>query len=256
LILSDRPAKQRLDILLVEKELVESRTRAQARILAGDVVVNEQRVDKPGTRVPSDATIRLKGPGHPYVSRGGLKLKAALDAWPGPVQNAVCLDVGASTGGFTDVLLREGAARVYAVDVGYGQLAWSLRSNADVINLERTHIRDLSSEDWELKASILVIDVSFISLLQVLPHALAHLAPNAWVYVLIKPQFEVGRQHVGRGGIVRDVAVRDATVERIMTGAERLGLQKRGLLESPIKGAEGNVEYVAAFLYQGRESRL
>jgi 23S rRNA (cytidine1920-2'-O)/16S rRNA (cytidine1409-2'-O)-methyltransferase len=251
--LSDRPVKQRLDILLVEKELVDSRTRAQARIIAGDVIVNDQRVDKPGTKVPSDAAIRLKGTGHPFVSRGGLKLKAALDEWPGPIQDAICLDVGASTGGFTDVLLREGAALVYAVDVGYGQLAWSLRSNANVINLERTHIRDLSSDDWESKASILVIDVSFISLLQVLPHALPHLDSNAWVYVLIKPQFEVGREHVGRGGIVRDVAVREATVARIVAGAERLGLQKRGLLESPIKGAEGNVEYVAGFLYSDHQ---
>jgi 23S rRNA (cytidine1920-2'-O)/16S rRNA (cytidine1409-2'-O)-methyltransferase len=249
MILPERPLKERLDLLLVQKELVETRTRAQARILAGEVIVNDHRIDKPGTKVPIDAEIRLKGSGNPYVSRGGMKLKAALDAWPAPVESAICLDVGASTGGFTDVLLQAGAQRIYAVDVGYGQLAWSLRTDPRVVNLERTHIRDLSSEDWEEKPTILVVDVSFISLLQALPHALPHLAPKAWLYVLIKPQFEVGRAHVGRGGIVRDLALREETVKRIVKGAEQLGLQKRGLLESPLKGADGNVEYIAGFLH-------
>lgn len=249
--MSNRPKKQRLDMLLVERELADSRNRAQARILAGEVVVDEQRIDKPGTKVSVDAQIRLKGSGNPYVSRGGLKLAAALKEWPGPVEKAVCLDVGASTGGFTDVLLQAGASHVYAVDVGFNQLAWKLRQHPLVTNLEKTHIQDLCSDDWTVRPSILVTDVSFISLLRVIPEALKHLADEAWLYLLIKPQFEVGRAHIGRGGIVRDERIRVETVERVISGLTQLGLEERGHQESPIQGAEGNVEYISAFRWTG-----
>lgn len=239
--------RQRIDVLLVERGLCESRARAQARILAGEVLVGEQRVDKPGTRVPVDADIRLKGEGLPYVSRGGLKLEAALDELGIDVEGAVCVDVGASTGGFTDVLLRRGARRVYAIDVGYGQLAWSLRQDPRVLCLERTNIRHLEVGALDPSPEVAVIDVSFISLTLVLPALLPHLARPAKVVALIKPQFEVGRQNVGKGGIVRDEAAREAAVERVRAHAASLGLGLLGTLKSPVRGADGNVEYLAGF---------
>lgn len=243
-----RPARERIDVLLVERGLVESRARAQARVLAGDVIVDDRRVDKPGDKVPRDAAIRLKGEALPWVSRGGLKLEAALQWFDVDVTGAVCVDVGASTGGFTDVLLAKGAARVYAVDVGYGQLAHKLRVDPRVVCLERTHIGKLAPGTLDPAPRVAVVDVSFISLAQVLPALVPHLARPAVVVVLIKPQFEAGREHVGKGGIVRDEVARRGAVEKVLAAASALGMSARGEVKpSPIQGADGNVEYVAAF---------
>lgn len=240
--------RERIDVLLVERGLVESRARAQARILAGDVVVDDQRVDKPGEKVPRDAAIRLKGDALPWVSRGGLKLEAALTWFGVDVTGAVCVDVGASTGGFTDVLLARGAARVYAIDVGYGQLAHKLRTDPRVVCMERTHIGKLAPGTLDPAPRVAVIDVSFISLAAVLPALVPHLARPAEVVALIKPQFEAGREHVGKGGIVRDEAARRAAVEKVLRVAAALGMTPRGEVRaSPIQGADGNVEYVVAF---------
>ncbi len=240
-------ARERIDVLLVERGLCESRARAQARIMAGDVVVDDKRVDKAGEKVLRDAEIRLKGEAMPWVSRGGLKLDAALGWFDVDVDGAVCVDVGASTGGFTDVLLARGAKRVYAVDVGYGQLAHKLRTDSRVVVLERTHIAKLPAGALVDAPGFACVDVSFISLTQVLPVLLPHLSELARVVVLIKPQFEVGRGNVGKGGIVRDEAARQAAVERVLACAATLGLRLVGVRESPVKGADGNVEVVAAF---------
>jgi 23S rRNA (cytidine1920-2'-O)/16S rRNA (cytidine1409-2'-O)-methyltransferase len=234
-------------VLLVERGLCETRARAQARILAGDVLVDDMKVDKAGTQVPVDAEIRLKGEGLKYVSRGGLKLEGALDRFGISPEGRVCLDVGASTGGFTDVLLQRGAARVYAVDVGYGQLAWRLRSDERVVVLERTHIAKLEEGALSPKASLGVVDVSFISLTRVLEPMLRHLEETCELVALVKPQFEVGREAVGKGGIVRDVAARERALENVLAFATSLGLRVVGQMESPIQGADGNVEYLAAF---------
>jgi len=238
-------------VLLVERGLVESRAKAAARIMAGEVVVDDQRVDKPGTKVSADAAIRLKGEAQPWVSRGGLKLEGALARWPTEVSGAVCVDVGASTGGFTHVLLESGAARVYAIDVGYGQLHWSLRTDARVVNMERTHIKSLEKGALSPAPTIAVVDVSFISLTLVLPALVPHLAEGARVYALIKPQFEVGRAHVGKGGIVRDDAARDDAIARVLARAEEVSLVLVGIDESPIRGADGNIEKIAAFDFHG-----
>lgn len=240
--------RERIDILLVERGLAESRARAQARVLAGEVIVDDQRVDKPGERVSRDSAIRLKGDSLPWVSRGGLKLDAALGWFAVDVQDAVCLDVGASTGGFTDVLLHRGARRVYAVDVGYGQLAHKLRVDPRVVSMERTHIGKLAPGTLLPPPSVAVVDVSFISLTMVLPAILPHLAPPARIVALIKPQFEAGREHVGKGGIVRDDQARQAAVARVCACAAALGLAPIGdVRPSPIQGADGNIEFVAAF---------
>jgi 23S rRNA (cytidine1920-2'-O)/16S rRNA (cytidine1409-2'-O)-methyltransferase len=241
------PGKERIDVLLVERGLCETRSKAQARILAGEVIVDDQRVDKAGTKVSVDADLRLKGKGIPWVSRGGLKLEGALQTWPMALEGVVAIDVGASTGGFTDVLLSRGAGRVYAVDVGYGQLAWKLQQDDRVVNMERTHIAKLEVGTLDPPPTAAVIDVSFISLDRVLPALDPHLARPARVWALIKPQFEVGKDHVGKGGIVRDVAAREAARDRVLAGAERLGWQVLGYKNSPITGTDGNVEYVAAF---------
>lgn len=238
--------RERLDVLLVARELVESRAKAAARIMAGEVIVDDQRVDKPGTRVAIDAAIRLKGDDKQWVSRAGQKLAHALARWPHDLAGAVCVDVGASTGGFTHVLLAHGAARVFAVDVGYGQLHWSLRTDPRVVNLERTHIGKLAPGALDPAPTVAVVDVSFISLTKVLPALVPHLAPAARVYALIKPQFEVGRAHVGKGGIVRDEAARARAVEDVLACARGLGLEVLGVDESPITGADGNVELVCA----------
>ena len=239
--------RERLDVLLTERGLVESRARAQARILAGDVVVDDHRVDKPGTKVPVSAAIRLKGAGLPWVSRGGLKLVAALDAWPVAVDGVVAVDVGASTGGFTDVLLSRGAQRVFAIDVGWGQLHEKLRQDPRVTNLERTHIGKLPPGTLSPSPSLAVIDVSFISLRLVLPALVPHLAAGASVIALVKPQFEVGREHVGKGGIVRDEAARARSVADVVAAAASVGLVHGGTIPSPIEGADGNVEFLASF---------
>jgi 23S rRNA (cytidine1920-2'-O)/16S rRNA (cytidine1409-2'-O)-methyltransferase len=236
-------AKERLDVLLVERGLCRSRELARSRILAGDVVVGDHRVDKPGTRVAADAPIRLKGEDLPWVSRGGLKLDHALTHFRVEVAGRVAVDVGASTGGFTHVLLTRGAVHVHAVDVGWGQLAQALRVDPRVSVLERTHIKDLVS--LSPAPNLAVVDVSFISLRLVLPHVARLLGGGAAdVVALIKPQFEVGREHVGRGGIVRDAGARAASVERVRAHAVSLGFVDGGLTDSPITGQDGNVEHL------------
>ena len=236
--------KVRLDKLLVDRALVPSRERARALILAGKVVVGEHAVDKAGAQVAEDAPVRLKGEDIPYVSRGGLKLEKGLDHFAVDPAGRVAVDVGASTGGFTDCLLQRGATKVFAVDVGYGQLAWSLREDPRVVNLERTNIRELTTERLGERPSLAVIDASFISLDKVLPPTLALLAPGAEVLALIKPQFEVGKGQVGKGGVVRDAEQHAAVVERIRTLAETLGCQVLGVTESPILGPKGNREFL------------
>lgn len=237
-------AKERLDKLLVDRGLVQSRERARALILAGQVIVDDHRVDKAGARFSGDVELRLKGEDHPYVSRGGLKLERALDSFPLDPSDRIVIDVGASTGGFTDCLLQRGAARVYAVDVGYGQLAWKLREDPRVVNLERHNIRDLRPDSLETPPSLAVIDASFISLSKVLPPTLALLTVEAWVIALIKPQFEVGRGLVGKGGVVRDERLQLEVVENIRKLALDLQCEVAGVVESPILGPSGNREFL------------
>lgn len=233
----------RLDQLLVERGLAESRARAQALIRAGVVFAGERRLDKPGLAVPADTEIVVRGRDHPWVSRGGVKLAYALDHFGVDPADRVCLDIGASTGGFTHVLLARGARRVYAVDVGHGQLAWPLRQDPRVIVRERVNARYLSRAEVPEAVSLIVCDVSFISLTRVLPAALALAAPGAELLALIKPQFEAGRGEVGRGGIVRDAGVRAEVCRRIATWLEaQPGWRVRGLVDSPITGADGNIE--------------
>ncbi|MBW6510385.1 MAG: TlyA family RNA methyltransferase [Desulfuromonadales bacterium] len=236
--------KKRLDMLLVERGLAASRERARALILAGNVVVDDHRIDKAGQQVDPQAEIRLKSDDIPFVSRGGLKLAGALAAFDLQVKGCIALDVGASTGGFTDCLLQHGAARVYAVDVGYGQLAWSLREDPRVINLERCNIRHLQRNALADVPELAVIDASFISLAKVLPNTLHLLAPQADVIALIKPQFEVGKGQVGKGGIVKDAELHDQVVERIRALAGELGCRVHGVIESPVLGAKGNREFL------------
>jgi 23S rRNA (cytidine1920-2'-O)/16S rRNA (cytidine1409-2'-O)-methyltransferase len=239
--------KPRLDRLLVDRGLAESRTRAEALILAGRVHVAGLERVKPGTPVPRDATITVDEPEFPWVSRGGVKLAAGLEAFGVDPAGRVCLDVGASTGGFTDVLLARGAARVYAVDVGYGQLHARLRRDPRIVLCEKVNARLLSAAQVPEAVSLFVADVSFISLTLILPAVVPLLAPGAEGIVLVKPQFESERGEVGRGGIVREEAVRERAVARVSTAAAGLGLSRIGVVPSPIAGAEGNVEYLAGF---------
>lgn len=237
-----KPRKERIDVLLVERGLAESRAKAQALILAGQVVVGEQRVDKPGTQVSVDAELRLKGEVLPYVSRGGLKLKAAIDRFGLDVRGRVCADIGASTGGFTDCLLQEGAVRVHAIDVGYGQLHEKLRTDPRVRSRERVNARYLTAEDLPEKVGVAVIDVSFISLTQVLPAVLPFLEPGGLLVALVKPQFEVGRERIGKGGVVRDAAARQEAIDTVAAFTREQGLEVRGVMDSPVPGPAGNVE--------------
>lgn len=234
--------KKRLDVLLVERGLAETRERAQALILAGDVNVAGRVVDKAGAQVDAQIEITLRAP-LPYVSRGGYKLAGALDTFGVDPNDCVCADIGASTGGFTDVLLQRGAKKVYAIDVGYGQLAWKLRNDPRVIVMDRVNARYL--ENLPEPVDLVVIDVSFISLEHMLRTAQTLLKPHeGQIVALIKPQFEAGKKEVGRGGIVRDPNVHRAVQEKIMRFAESLGLHSLGLIESPITGTEGNVEFL------------
>ncbi|MBN2644126.1 MAG: TlyA family RNA methyltransferase [Desulfuromonadaceae bacterium] len=237
-------AKERLDKLLLLRNLCSSRERARALIMAGQVLVAETVCDKAGTRVALDAAIRLRGADIPYVSRGGVKLEQGLKSFCVEVAGRIAMDVGASTGGFTDCLLQNGARLVYAVDVGYGQLAWSLRENGRVINLERTNIRELDAALLNPLPDLAVIDASFISLEKVLPATLLRLAFPADVIALIKPQFEVGRGKVGKGGVVRDSSLHEAVIAKIQKLAESLNCRVEGLCESPILGPKGNREFL------------
>lgn len=236
--------KERLDRLLVERGLAETRERAQALIMAGRVFVAGRRADKPGRRVPRDAEIEVRGR-MPYVSRGGYKLAAMLDHLQLDVHGWTCVDVGASTGGFTDVLLQRGARRVYAIDVGYGQLAWKLRQDPRVVVMERTNIRHVHS--LPEVCDLATIDVSFIGLHLVLPPVCNLVRPDGWIIALIKPQFEAGPDKVGKGGIVREPEVHREVLLRVLAEAERLGLGLQALIRSPIHGAKGNVEFLAAW---------
>ena len=236
--------KERLDKLLVQRGLVGSRERARAMILAGQIIVDDHRVDKVGLQVAVDAEIRLKGEDIPYVSRGGLKLEKALHEFNLELLNRVALDVGASTGGFTDCLLQHGVRKVFAVDVGYGQLAWKLREDSRVINLERCNIRHLEREQLDEIPDLAVIDASFISLQKVLPRTLELLAIEADVIALIKPQFEVGKTQVGKGGVIKDAALQAQVVENIKLLAEDLNCRVLGLIDSPILGQKGNREFL------------
>ncbi len=239
-----RTKKDRLDRLLFAKELAGSREEAQRLIMAGQVFVNGQKGEKPGQQVDVQAALTVQGRS-PYVGRGGYKLAAALDAFSLNVTGTTAADIGASTGGFTDCLLQRGAARVYAVDVGYGQLAWKLRQDSRVRLLERTNVRYLDKLPQQVNMA--VIDVSFISLGLVLPQVGRYLQSEGWVVALIKPQFEAGRRNVGKGGIVRDAAVRRRVVEKVLAQAGTLGWLLLGVIRSPIQGAKGNIEFLAAW---------
>lgn len=243
--------KLRLDRLLVDRGLVESRERGQALIYAGQVLVNEKKIEKAGALVPEDADIRILGSQMPYVSRGGLKLEAALREFKIDVTGRTALDVGASTGGFTDCLLQRGAKKVYAVDVGYGQMAWRLRQDPRVILMERTNIRTLDPMLILEPVDIAAIDVSFISLEKVIPHVIKLLSHSGEIVALIKPQFEVGKEQVGKGGIVRDETSRRAAVESIVEFVCKQGLAVKGVMQSPITGQEGNVEFLIHAILRG-----
>ncbi len=248
-----KPTKQRLDQLLVDRGLVESRTRAQALILAGRVFSGERRLDKPGTSLLSDVALHLRGQDHPWVSRGGLKLARALELFQIDPTGRTALDVGASTGGFTDVLLSNGATKVYAVDVGKGQMHWRLQTDPRVIRLDGVNARYLTREQIPDPVSLIVCDASFIGLETVLPTPLSLAEPGAQVVALIKPQFEVGRERVGKGGVVRDPALHEEVCLRIESWLDGLGWRVLGRAPSPITGAEGNVEFlVAAELSEGK----
>ena len=236
--------KIRLDQLVFDLGLAESRERAKTTVMSGLVFVNGQRADKPGMQVSPEIKVEIKGTALPYVSRGGLKLEKALKVFPIDVNGKVCIDCGASTGGFTDVLLKNGAAKVYSVDVGYGQLAWSLRNDERVVNMERTNIRYISSEQIPEPLDICVMDLSFISVKLVLPAVCALLKNDAQLVCLIKPQFEAGREEVGKKGVVRDKAVHLSVIESVLSFAPTVGMTVMGLDFSPIKGPEGNREYL------------
>ncbi|HUA91458.1 MAG TPA: TlyA family RNA methyltransferase [Terracidiphilus sp.] len=243
------PAKKRLDVLLVERGLTASRERARALILAGRVLVREQKIDKPGAPVSDDSPIRLLGEDQPYVSRGGLKLAAALAHWQIAVADRACLDVGASTGGFTDCLLQHGAAHVTAVDTGFGQIAMKLRQDPRVRLLERTNARllepgSLETGEGTSKPTLLVMDVSFISATLVLPAVLAAAPSLTEAVILVKPQFEAGREHVGKGGIVRDPEAHQLAIAKVADAFQSLGWGVAGTIPSPIAGAEGNQEFL------------
>jgi 23S rRNA (cytidine1920-2'-O)/16S rRNA (cytidine1409-2'-O)-methyltransferase len=236
--------KQRLDKLMVERGLTQTCEKAQALIMAGQVVVGDHTVDKSGQQVTVDAEIRIKGCVLPYVSRGGLKLRKALDEFAVDVTGLVAIDVGASTGGFSDCLLQAGASKVFAVDVGYGQLAWKLQQDPRVVRMERTNIRQLLPEHLDVVPDLAVVDASFIPLAKVLPATVNLVKPGGRVIALIKPQFEVGKGEVGKGGIVRDPVAHERVIEAVSRTAEEMGLNVGGVCESPITGADGNREFL------------
>ncbi|MBO5543651.1 MAG: TlyA family RNA methyltransferase [Oscillospiraceae bacterium] len=247
-------AKQRLDQRVVELGLAESREKAKTLIMSGEVFLDGRRVDKPGMMIPAESLPELHGQGLRYVSRGGLKLEKALQVFPVLAKGKVCLDCGASTGGFTDVLLQNGAKKVYAVDVGYGQLAWKLRQDERVVSLERTNLRYLTAEQVPEQIDLAVMDVSFISIRLILPVVRPFLKPGADYICLIKPQFEAGREQVGKKGVVRDEAVHREVIAQCLQAAEDCGYSVRGLDYSPIRGPEGNIEFLCHLNQQSEGS--
>lgn len=236
--------KERLDILLVNKGLFQSREKARSAIMAGIVFVNGNKEDKPGARFAEDSGIMVKEAVNPYVSRGGLKLDKAMKEFSIRLEGKAAIDIGASTGGFTDCMLKNGALKVAAVDVGYGQLAWELRNDPRVVCMERTNIRYVKQEDIGFEADFASIDVSFISLTKVLPVTRELLGPHGEVVCLIKPQFEAGREKVGKHGVVRDPQVHLEVINKVMRCVEELEMNIKGISFSPIKGPEGNIEYL------------
>jgi 23S rRNA (cytidine1920-2'-O)/16S rRNA (cytidine1409-2'-O)-methyltransferase len=249
-------AKERLDVIVVQRNLLPSRERAKACIMAGRVFVNGQKIDKPGTLIGIDAEVTVHGDSIGYVSRGGLKLAKALDYFSIDISGKIAADVGASTGGFTDCMLKKGAAKVYAIDVGYGQLAWSLRTDPRVINMERTNVRNISLEDIGEKVEFVSIDVAFISLDKVLPAVKKFLQDHGTILALIKPQFEAGREKVGKKGVVRDPLTHIEVISKVINTAQSLKLTPLGLTYSPIKGPEGNIEYLVYLLNYAADSNV
>jgi len=245
--------KTRLDVLLVEQGHLESRQKAQATIMSGLVFVNNQRVDKPGTMVANDAAIEVRGNAIPYVSRGGLKLEKAMKTYGLVLDGKICADIGASTGGFTDCMLQNGAQKVYAVDVGYGQLDWKLRSDERVVCMERTNARYLTHEQVPDELDFASVDVSFISLKLILPMLHTLLKEDGYVVCLVKPQFEAGKEKVGKKGVVRDPAVHLEVLENFFCHAKENGFTVIGITYSPIRGPEGNIEYLGYLRHGAHE---
>ena len=237
-------AKERLDALLVKRNLVQSRERAKTTIMAGLVLVDGQKVDKAGTMVKPEAEIRVLGNTLPYVSRGGLKLEKAIREFGVSLRGKVAADIGASTGGFPDCMLQNGAVKVFAIDVGYGQLAWSLRTDERVVNMERTNVRNVTPDQLGQPVDLASIDVAFISLEKVLPSVREMLQPEGEIVALIKPQFEAGREKVGKKGVVREPSVHEEVIFRVLALARQMELTPKALTYSPVKGPEGNIEYL------------
>ena len=236
--------KERLDVLLIERGFFDSREKAKAVIMAGEVFVNGQREDKAGSKFDKEADIEVKGKALRYVSRGGLKLEKAVEVYKLDLADKVCIDIGSSTGGFTDCMLQNGAAKVYAIDVGTNQLAWKLREDRRVVSMEKTNIRYVTEDDLPEKADFASVDVSFISLTKVLKAAVNLLNTDAEMVCLIKPQFEAGREKVGKKGVVRDFSVHKEVIKLVINFALSLNFLIKGLTFSPVKGPEGNIEYL------------
>ncbi len=249
-------AKLRLDVLLTDKGYVTGRDKAKALIMAGKVFVDGEKITKAGEQIEETAEIEVKAPVLKYVSRGGLKLEKAMQSFPIDISGKTCMDIGASTGGFTDCMLMSGAKKVYAVDVGYGQLAWKLRTDERVVNLERTNVRYLSEKEVPEKVDFISVDVSFISLSLVLPVVKVFLAENGSAVCLIKPQFEAGKDKVGKKGVVRDRAVHTEVIEKVVNIARELKFVIGGLDFSPVKGPEGNIEYLIYLKTSGEETEI
>lgn len=245
-------AKERIDVILVEKFNIESREKAQKHIMAGLVFVDQMRVDKPGTKVDVESVIEIKGNPIPYVSRGGLKLEKAIDLYGLNLKGKVCMDIGASTGGFTDCMLQNGASHVFSIDVGYGQLDWKLRNHPQVTNMERTNIRYVTSEQINKQVDFISIDVSFISLSLVLPVAYELLEEEGEIVFLIKPQFEAGRAYTKKSGVIRDSKVHELVIDKVLTFAASAGFCVKDITFSPIKGPKGNIEFLA----YGKKTRV
>ena len=250
---TEKVKKERLDVLLVKKNLVQSRERAKTTIMAGMVIGDGNKIDKAGTMVKENADIRVLGNQIPYVSRGGLKLEKAIKEFGVELKGKVTADIGASTGGFTDCMLQNGAVKVFAIDVGYGQLAWSLRTDERVVNMERTNVRNVTPEDIGQLIDLASIDVAFISLEKVLPAVKAMLKPDGQVVALIKPQFEAGKEKVGKKGVVRDPKVHLEVIHKVIDTAREMEFVTKELTFSPVKGPEGNIEYLV-WLTKDREA--